>query len=90
MPATSAIVHEGKISLYARRSSTSLRSQGTYDEVVEAWRTSCPRLAAWDEANSGGIMTIVEVADRSAITATSLGRYCWNDVGKMPDSWLPE
>ena len=68
-----------------------LRSrQRTYDEVIEAWRTSCPRLAVWDEANSGGILTIVEVADRSAITATSLGRYCWNDVGKMPDSWLPE
>jgi hypothetical protein len=46
-------------------------------------------LAVWDDANSGGIVTIVEVAYRSAITATSLGRYCWNDVGKMPDSWLP-
>ena len=67
-----------------------LSRQRTYDEVIETWRTSCPRLAVWHEANSGGITTIVEVADRSAITATSLGRYCWNDVGKMRDSWLPE
>lgn len=47
-------------------------------------------VAVWDEANSGEIMTIVEVADRSAVTAKSLGRYCWNDAGKMSDSWLPE
>lgn len=44
--------------------------QRTYDDVIDAWRTLCPRLAMQDEANSGGTMTIVEVAYRSAITAT--------------------
>ncbi len=25
-----------------------------YAEVIEAWRTSCPRLPVWEEANSRG------------------------------------
>ena len=25
-----------------------------YDEVLDAWRTSCPRLPVWEEANARG------------------------------------
>ena len=25
-----------------------------YDEVMDAWRTSCPRLPVWEEANGRG------------------------------------
>ncbi len=28
-----------------------------YDEVMEAWRTSCPRLPVWEEANRRGFVT---------------------------------
>jgi hypothetical protein len=49
-------------------------------EVIEAWRT----------ANGGGIMAIAEVAHRAGIRATFIGPYRWNEVGKMPDSWLSE
>ena len=28
-----------------------------YAEVLEAWRTSCPRLPVWEEANSRGFLT---------------------------------
>lgn len=28
-----------------------------YAEVVEAWRTSCPRLPVWEEANDRGYIT---------------------------------
>ena len=28
-----------------------------YSEVMEAWRTSCPRLPVWEEANAGGFLT---------------------------------
>ena len=28
-----------------------------YDEVIEAWRTSCPRLPVWEEANERGFLT---------------------------------
>jgi len=27
-----------------------------YAEVIEAWRTSCPRLAVWEEANDRGFI----------------------------------
>ena len=28
----------------------------TYAEVMEAWRTSCPRLPVWEEANDRGLL----------------------------------
>ena len=28
-----------------------------YAEVLEVWRTSCPRLPVWEEANSRGFVT---------------------------------
>lgn len=28
----------------------------SYDEVLDAWRTSCPRLPVWEEANSRGFI----------------------------------
>ena len=27
-----------------------------YDEVLDAWRTSCPRLPVWEEANERGFV----------------------------------
>jgi D-3-phosphoglycerate dehydrogenase len=30
-----------------------------YLEVMEAWRTSCPRLPVWEEANARGLITRV-------------------------------
>ena len=27
-----------------------------YAEVIEAWRTSCPRLPVWEEANARGFL----------------------------------
>ncbi len=28
-----------------------------YVEVMDAWRTSCPRLPVWEEANARGLIT---------------------------------
>jgi len=28
----------------------------SYPEVIEAWRTSCPRLPVWEEANKHGFI----------------------------------
>jgi hypothetical protein len=28
-----------------------------YAEVIEAWRTSCPRLPVWEEAGARGLLT---------------------------------
>ncbi len=32
------------------------REDRDYAEVMEAWRTSCPRLPVWEEANSRGLV----------------------------------
>jgi hypothetical protein len=28
-----------------------------YDEVIDAWRTSCPRLTVWEDAIDRGLIT---------------------------------
>jgi hypothetical protein len=30
------------------------RRDRTYEEVMDAWRTSCPRLPVWEDANDRG------------------------------------
>lgn len=37
----------------------------TYADIMEAWRTSCPRLSAWEDATSNGL---VDLARRPADT----------------------
>ena len=32
------------------------RAPRPYSEVIEAWRTSCPRLPVWEEANARGFI----------------------------------
>ena len=32
------------------------RRERTYEEVMDAWRTSCPRLPVWEEANDRGLI----------------------------------
>jgi hypothetical protein len=46
-----------------------------YAEVMEAWRTSCPRLAVWEEAVDRGLL-VSQVAAQGGVlvTATPSGR----------------
>ena len=46
-----------------------------YAEVIEAWRTSCPRLPVWEEANARGLIRHVHCAGQPArVALTELGR----------------
>jgi D-3-phosphoglycerate dehydrogenase len=46
-----------------------------YLEVMDAWRTSCPRLPVWEEANARGLVTRTRGADGAAIVSvTAKGR----------------
>jgi hypothetical protein len=46
-----------------------------YAEVIEAWRTSCPRLAVWEEAVERGLVAFEHGADGGVrVVATSAGR----------------
>jgi hypothetical protein len=42
----------------------------TYADVVEAWKSNCPRLAVWDDAVTAGLVT----ARRERVALTERGR----------------
>ena len=46
----------------------------TYEEVMGAWRTSCPRLPVWEEANDRGLVVRENVKGRCVVRITSSGR----------------
>ena len=57
----------------------------TYEEVIEAWRTSCPRLTVWEEANDRGLVVRENVNGRCVVRITSSGRdpLVQRDTGKQ-------
>jgi len=42
-----------------------------YDEVLDAWRTSCPRLPVWEEANERGFIEQSHEPDRETLVSVS-------------------
>lgn len=42
-----------------------------YAEVIEAWRTSCPRLPVWEEANARGYLAREHVAGAGPVISVS-------------------
>src|SRR5437867_2902431 len=44
-----------------------------YAEVLEAWRTSCPRLPVWEEANERGFIVRHFAPGRETVAVTALG-----------------
>ena len=45
----------------------------TYQETMDAWRTSCPRLPVWEDATERGLVETASVNGRSLVRATSSG-----------------
>jgi hypothetical protein len=45
----------------------------SYEEVMDAWRTSCPKLPVWEEANDRGFVVREEVNGRCIVRITSSG-----------------
>jgi hypothetical protein len=46
----------------------------SYAEVIDIWRTSCPRLPVWEDANDRGLVREEQVNGRSFIRVTPSGR----------------
>lgn len=46
----------------------------TYEEAIEAWKTSCPRLSVWDDALVAGLVQVVRGPTGSEVTLTRSGR----------------
>ena len=42
-----------------------------YSEVIDAWRTSCPRLPVWEEANERGFLEQHHEAGRGTYVSVS-------------------
>jgi hypothetical protein len=56
-----------------------------YDEVIDAWRTSCPRLTVWEDAIDLGLITRRRGKDRTlTVQATSAGLRFLQDSGRLP------
>ena len=45
----------------------------SYEEVMDAWRTSCPKLPVWEDANDRGLIRIEDVPGRSVVRITPAG-----------------
>jgi hypothetical protein len=47
----------------------------TYSEVMDAWRTSCPRLTVWEDANDRGLVIRRSIPGQEpSVELTPLGR----------------
>ena len=45
-----------------------------YDEVLDAWRTSCPKLPVWEEVNARGFVTRLVKDNVAVVAITPNGR----------------
>jgi hypothetical protein len=45
----------------------------TYEEVLDAWRTSCPRLPVWEEANDSKFIVVERVEGSYFVRVTPGG-----------------
>lgn len=45
----------------------------TYQEVIDVWRTSCPRLPVWEDANDRGFVSKDHLNGREVVKITSAG-----------------
>jgi hypothetical protein len=61
-----------------------------YPEVLEAWRTSCPRLPVWEEANDQGYIErhhssgVGQFVSVSEVGAAHLGMHRASHLGRIP------
>ena len=54
----------------------------TYEEVMSAWRTSCPRLPVWEDANDRGLIATELESGRSIVRVTPEGRTLLKQRGR--------
>ena len=49
------------------------RRDRSYEETMDAWRTSCPKLPVWEDANERGLVFIEYRDDASSVRVTPAG-----------------
>ena len=59
------------------------RKERTYQETLEAWRTSCPRLPVWEEATDRGLL-VADSATGRALVRGARGLSAPEETRKRP------
>ena len=49
------------------------RRERSYSEVMDAWRTSCPRLPVWEDANDRALVATDYMEGQPVVTVTDSG-----------------
>ncbi len=49
------------------------RRPRTYQDAMDAWRSTCPRHSVWEDALIGGLIEVLDHGD-SMVVLTALGR----------------
>jgi hypothetical protein len=60
-----------------------------YAEVIEAWRTSCPRLPVWEEANRRGFIDHIHRQGQAAFVAVTPLGLEWLGLHRKPSIAIP-
>ncbi|MBV8902184.1 MAG: hypothetical protein JOZ22_00985 [Acidobacteriia bacterium] len=45
----------------------------SYEETMDAWRTSCPKLPVWEDANDRGLVRVENRDGRTRVSVTPAG-----------------
>jgi D-3-phosphoglycerate dehydrogenase len=61
------------------------RRERTYDETIDAWRTSCPRLPVWEDATDRGLVETISANAISLVRVTAAGFALLKE--KRPDCY---
>lgn len=48
-------------------------AERSYDEVMDAWRTSCPRFPVWEEANERKLVAREHLNGRTVVRVSASG-----------------
>ena len=60
------------------------RAPRPYAEVIDAWRTSCPRLMVWEEATERGLVAFRwQEGGALMVMATAEGRAALGKAGRV-------
>jgi hypothetical protein len=49
------------------------RKDRSYEETMDAWRTSCPRLPVWEDACDHGLVSVEDSEGRVCVRVTPAG-----------------
>ena len=58
------------------------RHERTYVEMMEAWRTSCPRFPVWEEATDRGLVVIDYANEQPLVRVTFAGLLLLRQCGR--------